>query len=124
MIRITQFLKSFRHAIRGVRVVFVQEQSFRIQVAVGIAVIIFASVFGFSRMEWVLALLLIGAVLVLEVINSLFERIVDTFKPRVHPVVKDMKDMMAAAVFIVSCIAAVIGCFLFWPHINYLLGLY
>mgnify|MGYP003966664417 CR=1 FL=1 len=123
MINPKQFFNSFTHALRGVVVVFSQEQSFRIQVLVGVAVIIFASLFHFSRTEWIVVLLLIGAVLVLEVINSLFERIVDAFKPRVHPMVKDMKDMMAAAVFIVSFIAAVIGCFLFWPHLSQLLGL-
>jgi undecaprenol kinase len=120
MINSSQFIRSFLHALRGVKVVFLEEQSFRVQVCVGVMVIVFASIFAFSRFEWVLVLLLIGAVLVLEVINSLFERIVDTFKPRVHPMVKDMKDMMAAAVFLVSCLAAVIGCFLFWPHVSHL----
>jgi undecaprenol kinase len=123
MIRPKQFFASFQHACRGIKVVFLEEQSFRVQVFAGLVVIIFASLFQFSRFEWVLVLLLIGSVLVLEVINSLFERIVDAFKPRVHPMVKDMKDMMAAAVLIVSCIAAAVGCFLFWPHVSQLLGL-
>lgn len=116
MIKGSRLIKSFSHAFRGIQVVFKTEQSFRLQVFMGVIVFLCALWFQLRTYEFILILLLIGAVLVLELINSVFERIVDAFKPRIHPAVKDMKDIMAATVFLMSVIAAIIGIVIFLPH--------
>ncbi len=116
MISVGQFFRSVRHALRGVAVVFASEQSFRIQVYITLCVIVAGIVFEVKTYEWILLVLLIGSVLTLELINTIFERIVDSFKPRIHPMVKDIKDIMAGAVLIVSLIAAVLGITIFYPH--------
>ena len=64
--------------------------------------------------------MLIGFVLIMELINSVLERLVDSFRSRVHPVVRDIKDIMAAAVFLASLFAAVIGLIIFIPHLIHL----
>jgi diacylglycerol kinase len=120
---IKQFLKSFSHALRGVRVVFTHEQNFRIQI-VAAAVVVFAGTwFGVTRNEWIVLLLLIAAVLGLELMNAIIERLADAFKPRIHPIIKEVKDMMAATVLIVSFIAAIIGVIIFYPYLAPLVGL-
>lgn len=116
MIHVGRFFKSLKHALRGVSVVFGTEQSFRIQVFVSILVLVCGAFFRVRTSEWIVLVLLIGSVLTLELINSIVERIVDSFKPRIHPVVKDIKDIMAGAVLIVSLIAAAIGVTIFYPH--------
>ena len=118
-----QLVKSVRHALRGVRVVFVHEQSFRIQVLAAAVVVTFAAAFGVTRNEWIVLLLLIAAVLSLELMNSIIERLADAFKPRIHPIVKDVKDIMAGTVLIVSLIAAIIGLAIFYPYLAPLVGL-
>ena len=117
MIHIGRFFKSLKHALRGVSVVFAAEQSFRIQVYVAVLVLVFGVFFHVKTHEWIVLVLLVGSVLTLELINSIIERIVDSFKPRIHPVVKDIKDMMAGAVLIVSVIAAIVGMTIFYPHL-------
>ncbi len=117
MIHIGRFFKSLKHALRGVSVVFAAEQSFRIQVYVAVLVLVLAVFFQVKTHEWIVLVLLVGSVLTLELINSIIERIVDSFKPRIHPVVKDIKDMMAGAVLIVSVIAAIVGMTIFYPHL-------
>lgn len=117
MISPRRFRKSMKHALKGVRLVFKTEQSFRIQVVAGIGVIVFAGYLGVQVYEWIILLVLIGAVLSLELINSVFERIADAFKPRIHPMVKEMKDIMAGTVLIGSVLAAVIGFLIFWPYL-------
>jgi len=107
---------SVGHALRGVKQVFKTEQSFRIQVVVGTLVIIFALVFPLEAWERVVILLMVSLVLILELINSVFERLVDSFRPRLHPVVGEIKDIMAAAVLIASVFAAIIGLIIFIPH--------
>ncbi len=122
MIRPDQLIRSFRNALRGVGVVFTHEQSFRLQVAAGAAVLLAAWAFQVSKTEWIVLILLIAAVLTLELINSVFERLADAFKPRLHPVVRDVKDMTAGMVLLGSVAAAAIGAFIFLPRILPLLG--
>ncbi len=123
MINFSHMARSFTHALRGVRVVFVSEQSFRVQVIVALAVIGAGAWFGVSKSEWIVLLLLIAAVLSLEMLNSVIERLVDAFKPRIHPIVKEVKDVMAATVLVISLMAAVIGLMIFYPHFSELVAL-
>lgn len=115
---VRQFFRSLSYALRGVRVVFQTEQSFRIQSSVAIVVILAAIFFHVRWFEWVILLILIASVLSLELINSIIERLVDAFKPRLHPVVHDVKDMMAGAVLLVSFVALIIGGIIFWPYVT------
>jgi len=117
MISVKQFLKSLTHAFRGVRLVFKHEQNFRILVVLAGVAILFSILFRITTNQFIVVLLLIGAILTLEMINSIFERIVDTFKPRIHPAVRDIKDIMAGAVLATSLIALIIGFTIFWPHV-------
>jgi len=122
MIHFGRFLKSMRHAIGGIRVVFVSEQSFRIQLLASIAVLLLGAFVQVQAYQWIVLILLIGSVLVLELINSIFERIVDAFKPRIHPIVKDIKDIMAGAVLIASIVAAIVGIVIFYPYLQELVS--
>src|SRR3989338_9253684 len=103
------FSRSVHHALRGIRLAFLSERSFRLQSVAALFVVFAMLLFPLRLYERILLLLLIGSVLVLELINSVFERLVDAFKPRMHPLVKDIKDLMAAAVLVASCIAAIVG---------------
>lgn len=115
---IRRLIKSFVHALRGIRVVFKNEQSFQIQFLFALSVVVLGFLFRVNAFEWIILFLLIGLILTLELINSVFERIVDTFKPRIHPIVRDIKDIMAATVFIMSLIALMIGLIIFWPYFS------
>lgn len=118
MIFFSRFFQSLRHAGRGLREIAQHEQSFRIQVFCGIAVLVAMIFLNLPTWENVLLLLLVASILVLEVINSIFERITDALKPRLSPVVREVKDMMAGAVLIASCTAALIALLLFLPLIR------
>lgn len=115
---IHRLIKSFVHALRGIRVVIKSEQSFRIQILSAVTVVVLGVVFWINSFEWIILFLLIGLILTLELINSIFERIVDAFKPRIHPIVRDIKDIMAATVLIMSLISLVIGIVIFWPYFS------
>lgn len=116
MINPAQFKKSVSNAWHGAVLVFRSEQNFRLQVVVGLVVIISALLFQVRWTEFIVLILMIGAVLSLEMINSILERIVDTFKPRIHPAVRDIKDIMAATVLTTSIAAAIIGLIIFFPY--------
>lgn len=110
-------LKHFHYAMRGLIHVFQTEASFRVQVVFAILVLILMNVYPLASWQRIILLLLIGSVLVLEVINSVLERLVDSFKPRMHPVVGQVKDMMAGAVLVSSVISAIVGLMILWPYV-------
>jgi len=109
--------QSFANAAKGLWQVVREEQSFRIQVAFTAIIVVLMLVFPLSALERLILVMVIISVLVLEIINSIFERIVDVYKPRLNPYVRDIKDMMAAAVLIASIGATVIGLMIFVPYI-------
>jgi undecaprenol kinase len=121
MINLKQFKKSFSHALRGVSIVFKEEQSFRIQTIAAIVAVALSLYLEVNQFELLLILLMIGSVMTLELINSIIERLVDSFKPRIHPVVKEIKDIMAGAVLFVSTLSLIIGILIFYPYISRLL---
>jgi diacylglycerol kinase len=112
-----ELLQSFKHALRGVRVVFRTEQSFRIQIVVAFIVILAGWFLHLTEFEFIVVLSACAAVLVLELINSIFERIVDAFKPRVSPIVRDIKDIMAGTVLVAVTAAVLVGLVIFVPHL-------
>ncbi len=107
-----KFIKSFVHAFHGLAITYREEQSFRAQLFAGALAAILAVYFKVKSWEAVLLIL----VLVLELLNSAIERLIDAAKPRLHIAVQAIKDMMAAAVLIASLGALVIGVIIFYPH--------
>lgn len=117
MFSLKRLIRSFRYAGRGLIRVFREEQSFRVQTTVGLLVLILALLFHVKIWEAVALLLVIMIVLVLELINSVFERVVDVLKPRMHPYVETVKDIMAAVVLISSVGAILIGFLILGPYV-------
>ena len=117
MFSIKRLIRSFRYAARGVAHVFREEQSFRVQIVVGLLVLIMALYFNVKVWEGVALMLVVIIVLVLELINSVFERVIDILKPRMHPYVETIKDIMAAVVLISSIGAVLIGVLILGPYV-------
>ena len=51
----------------------------------------------------------------MEIANSAVERVTDVLKPRIDGYVKDIKDIMAAAVMLSSLAAVIIGLIILGP---------
>lgn len=117
MISLKTFTKSLRHAFRGLKNVATEEQSFRLQIVAAIAVFVLMALVNLATWERVLLVLLISMVLVLEILNTILERIADAVEPRVSPMVKEVKDMMAGAVLITALTAAAVGTMILVPHL-------
>lgn len=117
MFSLSRLIRSFRYALRGVVHVFREEQSFRVQIVAGLLVLILALYFHVKVWEAVALLLVTMMVLVLELINSVFERMVDVLKPRMHPYVETIKDIMAAVVLISSIGAVLVGILILGPYL-------
>ncbi|MCX6766646.1 MAG: diacylglycerol kinase [Candidatus Moranbacteria bacterium] len=108
--------KSFRYAGRGLKYVLKNEQNFQLEILGGIFIVILMYLFPTRSLEKIALFIAIFAVLVIELINTIFERVVDMLKPRVHPYAQLVKDIMAAAVLLSSIGAVIVGIIIFWPY--------
>lgn len=116
MLSLKRLVKSFHYASRGILIAWKYEQSFRVQVFAALLTVGLMLWFRVTLGEAIALILLIILVLTLEMINSILERFVDVFKPRIHPMVEEIKDLMAGAVLIASLGALIVGLLIFAPH--------
>lgn len=117
MNRIDQFTKSLSHAIRGLGHILRNEKNFQNELVVALVVIFAMAYFRVTRTETVALVLVIAGVLILELINTVVERVVDILKPRVHPYARLIKDLMAAVVLISAIFSVIVGVIIFLPYI-------
>lgn len=115
-----KLFKSFSYAFRGLKYAIKNEQNFQIEILSGIFVVFLMYLLPTRTLEKIALVIVIFAVLVIELINSIFERVVDMLKPRVHPYAQLVKDIMAAAVLLSSIGAIIVGLLIFYPYVRQL----
>lgn len=123
MFSFSQLKRSFHYAWQGLRYVWDNEQNFRIQTFIALLVIVAMIIVHVTLGEAIVLTMMIIFVLVLEVVNTIFEKMVDILKPRLHTYVAVIKDMMAAGVFLAAVGSIVIGAMVFIPYCLELIGL-
>lgn len=111
-------LQSFAFAWQGICQTWYSEQNFRIELILSLGVIFFAVIFQISPAEWLIIWLTIAGVLSLELINTAIEAVVDLVTEGAYAdLAKIAKDASAAAVFLASMMAVIIGAIIFLPYL-------
>ena len=110
-----------RAAFSGIKETIIFEKSFRIMLLIGAVVVVAMLYFPTSRLEKIILLLITFSVLVLELINSTVERIMNVVTKEQNDEVRVIKDLMAAIVLLASLGAATAGIFIFLPYVMELL---
>lgn len=117
MDRIKQFSKSFSFAFRGFKYVVKNEKNFQNELAIGALVVLAMIYFKVSRAEMIVLILVIAGVLIMELSNTIMERVMDILRPRVNPYARLIKDLMAANVLLAAILSVIIGFIIFIPYI-------
>lgn len=117
MVSLKKFISSFKFALQGIKIIFKEEQSFRIQLTVALLVSGAVFYFNLSHVETIVVFTLIFLVLMAELMNSLFERILDLIHPLPENRVKKIKDMSSAIVFLCCLLSSIIGILIFLPYL-------
>lgn len=102
---IAKFKYSFQGLVHGLS----YDKSIQIQGCIGLAVVLFCLFLSLKGYEWVLILSMILLVLAAEFINSTVEALCDKLYPTYHKEAKKIKDYAAAAVLLISMIAALVA---------------
>ena len=108
---------SFKYAWAGVYYAFVTQRNFRIHTVIGFVAVSLGLILEIKAMELAVIVMTCAIVMVLELINTAIEAVVDlTVKQTYHELAKIAKDCAAGAVLI-SAIAAVVvaACILLPP---------
>lgn len=121
VLSIKRLRKSFGYAFKGIDDVIEHEPNMKIHVVVAILVVIMAFIFKVSIIEWIILVLLIGAVLAAETINTTIENLVDMYTKEYDEKAKIVKDTAAGTVLILAITSAIIGLIIFIPKIICLL---
>ncbi len=112
------FINSVEFALTGLRTVYKDERNMRSHTIVGSIVIVLSFLFRLNQIEWLWILLSVFLVIIMEIINTAFENVVDMVTNKhFHPLGKKIKDMAAGAVLITSLFALLIGAIIFLPKI-------
>lgn len=109
--------KSFKFAFDGLRTVLLKGRNFRIQLSIGIFAVVLGIVLKLNPSEWLHLFIVISLVLILELVNTSIEEIVNIISPQVQEKAKIAKDVAAATVLVASISSVIIGVLLFLPKI-------
>jgi diacylglycerol kinase len=116
MISLKKLKKSMGHAARGLGEELMAGHSFRVQIivfAILILIIIFLKIRSFDA---ALLILVASGVIVLELINSVFERLLDIISPGIGQNARDIKDIMAGAVLVAALTSLIVGAIIIIPY--------
>ena len=114
---------SFRYAIQGLLYGFLTQRNFRIHICIGSAAFTLGIWLGLSLNHLAVLVITISAVLVLELLNTAIEAVVDlSIGRRYHPLARIAKDCSAASVLVASISSLVIALLLLFPPLLIRLG--
>lgn len=108
---------SFRFGCRGLATAWHEERNFRIEILIMAVVVVCAWFFQVGPAGWIALTLAGGLVLLVELLNTATERIIDALSPRLDKYAREVKDIMAGAVILAALISVLVGLIVFIPRL-------
>ena len=114
-------LKSFKYAFSGISYVLKTSRNFKIQLIFAVTSLMIGFLLQISRINYVILIATIMSVLILEILNTSIESIVDlVVKKEFSSLAKISKDTSAGAVLLASINSVIIAVYIFAPKIQLL----
>ncbi|MBI4133265.1 diacylglycerol kinase family protein [Candidatus Uhrbacteria bacterium] len=110
-------IRSFRHSLAGLRVVWKEESNFKLAIVCGTMAVLAATILEISAVEWLAVILSIGFVLSVETLNTALEESCDMVKNDPDPHIAKIKDLGSAAVLLASIASLLVGIIIFLPKV-------
>ena len=109
------FFSSVRYSIDGFFAALKHEPSFREDLIFALFLVPLAIILPLNAVSTALMISSLILILIVELLNSAIEWIIDYVRPEIHPLAKRIKDMASAAVFLsyINCI--VVWVIMLWP---------
>jgi len=114
-------LKSFQYAFSGISYVLKTSRNFKIQLIFAFISLMIGFLLHISQSNYVILIATIMSVLILEILNTSIESIVDlVVKKEFNSLAKISKDTSAGAVLLASINSVIIAVYIFVPKIKLL----
>jgi len=114
-------LKSFKYAFSGISYVLKTSRNFKIQLIFAFTILMIGFLLQISLSNYVILIATIMSVLILEILNTSIESIVDlVVKKEFNSLAKIAKDTAAGAVLLASINSVIIAVYIFFPKIKLL----
>jgi undecaprenol kinase/diacylglycerol kinase (ATP) len=110
-----RFFKSFGYAFAGLIYAFKTQLNFKVHCVATILVIILGFYVKLALIEWLWIACAITLVLVVELINTAIEVLVDLVSPQQNQKAGVVKDIAAAAVLISALLSLIVALLIFVP---------
>lgn len=108
-------------AVKGIAYGFSRERNIKIQMVIGWLVVLFSIILKIPRYDLILVVFVCFLVIVMELINTSFEKLIDFLHPGKHDEIRKIKDMMAGAVLLIAILAIIVGILVFYKPVLSLL---
>ena len=105
--------KSFGHAANGLWRLL-REPNAKIHLIATLVVLAVGFAKKLNRTEWCIIIIVISIVWITEAINTAIEKLCDLYSTSFHPLIKQIKDVAAAAVFLAAIATAIVGFIIFF----------
>ncbi len=112
-----KILRSFLFAFKGLAYAFKTQINFKIHCFFIIAVFVLGLYIQLNLSDWLWLSLAVALVVILELLNTAIEVLIDLVYPEQNYKAGAIKDLAAAAVLVASLFALVIGLIIFVPKL-------
>lgn len=112
-----KIMKSFLFAFKGLAYAFKTQLNFRIHCFFTVAAVVLGLYVQLNFSEWLWISLAIALVIILELINTAIEVLVDLISPEQNFKAGSIKDLSAAAVLVAGLFALMVGLIIFVPKL-------
>ena len=114
-------LMSFKYAFSGIYYVLKTSRNFKIQLIFAVITLMIGFLLKISQINYVILIATIISVLILEILNTSIESVVDlVVKKEFSSLAKVSKDTSAGAVLLASINSVIIALYIFFPKIKLL----
>ena len=110
-------LQSFRNALDGFFYCIKTQRNFRIHLLAAALALSLTYFLKIGRLETLILFSFISLVLILEMINTAFESLIDLMSPTWKKQARTAKDVAAGAVLLAAFLATIIGFIIFNPSL-------
>jgi len=115
MVKNQWLLRSFKHALNGIKYMLSHEKNSRIHLAATIIVVLLSAWLKISTLQWAVISIVIGMVWAAELLNTAIEAYFNLVHPEKSDLVKAGKDSAAGAVLVCALISVVVGLLILGP---------
>ncbi|MDE6473357.1 MAG: diacylglycerol kinase family protein [Ureaplasma sp.] len=110
-------VRKFAYALYGLKTSLKEEKSLVIHLVIAILTFIISGVLKINITQWAIIVTMVGVVISSELMNTAIENTVDLISFKYNINVKKIKDIAAAATFILALAAIVVGLLIFVSRI-------